>query len=427
MVIPWNMLAKFAVGYNDALCSTYTSVSAMNRSSIFNSLKEDRSIDDRDPLGELRRLILEVEAPRQLLSSNIKLDPLRTLQQFHNRQATDPRDKVFGLLGLLKEMPIQPDYNMGVGEVFTQVSTNVLVQSQSLDLLAGHRSSKQSELASWCSNWADTCGAQEWQRLICLRHYRASRDLQGHVRLHHTNSGPVLEVEAKAVARIRWTVSTSAPEDGASRFKAIHEQWKQEMHGWSSSDAFWRSLCGDMLFTGEGQGPAGAFKRAIGQDSSRYQSWIQDDRAKQNRKSSVYGEAFAKSYIPPEHVTRARNEFYYAMETMTAGRRMFITTKGQIGIGPAACQEGDIIAVIKGSRVPLVLRVDLKYATCTGEDVVGLIPSTGPRRSSAFACRSKHLSRRLVGDAYVSGIMDGEAVPSAKDGRVSSFEPLYIL
>jgi hypothetical protein len=61
-------------------------------------------------------------------------------------------------------------------------------------------------------------------------------------------------------------------------------------------------------------------------------------------------------------------------------RRPFVTTKGYLGLGPDDIKAGDVIAPVMGSQVPFVLRevVDGKY--------------------------------QIVGEAYVDGIMDGEAM-----------------
>lgn len=61
-------------------------------------------------------------------------------------------------------------------------------------------------------------------------------------------------------------------------------------------------------------------------------------------------------------------------------RRPFVTTKGYLGLGPDDIKAGDVIALVMRSQVPFVLReiADGKY--------------------------------KLIGEAYVDGIMDGEAV-----------------
>lgn len=61
-------------------------------------------------------------------------------------------------------------------------------------------------------------------------------------------------------------------------------------------------------------------------------------------------------------------------------RRFFVTQAGRIGIGPQVMKKDDLVAILHGSRVPIVLR----------------------------QCRHRY-SYFMVGQAYVDGIMFGEA------------------
>ncbi|KAK5680352.1 hypothetical protein LTS10_007279 [Elasticomyces elasticus] len=64
-------------------------------------------------------------------------------------------------------------------------------------------------------------------------------------------------------------------------------------------------------------------------------------------------------------------------------RRLFLTAAGRIGLGPRIARTGDIVAVLRGGDVPLILRpLDHEY--------------------------------QIIGEAYVSGIMRGEAVQEAQ-------------
>jgi len=72
------------------------------------------------------------------------------------------------------------------------------------------------------------------------------------------------------------------------------------------------------------------------------------------------------------------------------GRRLFRTNGNRLGIGSHAIREGDEVWVLAGAAVPMVLRRN-----------------------------SKRDERNLVGEAYIHGIMYGEAV---KNGIVSKIE-----
>lgn len=65
--------------------------------------------------------------------------------------------------------------------------------------------------------------------------------------------------------------------------------------------------------------------------------------------------------------------------TVTWGRMFIATRDGRISFVPKNSREGDVIAVLAGGRVPIVLRPENDHYT-------------------------------VIGDAYIHGIMDGEAV-----------------
>ncbi|PMD37306.1 hypothetical protein L207DRAFT_492715 [Hyaloscypha variabilis F] len=76
---------------------------------------------------------------------------------------------------------------------------------------------------------------------------------------------------------------------------------------------------------------------------------------------------------------------FVAESTLTT-RRLLVTDKGYIGVVDHKAQKGDIIVVLYGSSVPLILR---------------------PRNEGGFI---------LIGEAYVHGIMQGEAMEWLKNG-----------
>lgn len=61
---------------------------------------------------------------------------------------------------------------------------------------------------------------------------------------------------------------------------------------------------------------------------------------------------------------------------------MFVTSTGFLGLAPYGAREGDVVFVVRGIDVPLVLRAD-------GDDKA---------------------SYELIGDCYVQGVMEGEAL-----------------
>ena len=83
---------------------------------------------------------------------------------------------------------------------------------------------------------------------------------------------------------------------------------------------------------------------------------------------------------------RSGHEYLVPWRNAYAWRRLFRTQSGYLGIGPQSLQIGDVVSILPSSNVPFLLRQveDNRY--------------------------------RLIGDAYVHGIMHGEALESEEWG-----------
>jgi hypothetical protein len=75
-----------------------------------------------------------------------------------------------------------------------------------------------------------------------------------------------------------------------------------------------------------------------------------------------------------------------AIQVSAFGRTLFVIEKGFMGLGPDRIQKGDVVAVFHGAWTPFILRP-------FGEEF------------------------RLVGDCYISGLMDGEALQDGLEER----------
>lgn len=98
------------------------------------------------------------------------------------------------------------------------------------------------------------------------------------------------------------------------------------------------------------------------------------------------------SYSNAEKAQRA--ERYRASVAAVANqRKFFITKKKLIGLGPGALRQDDWVAIVPGSDVPFVLR------------------AVGDKDSAMGRTQFPKDARfQLVGECYVHGIMNGEAV-----------------
>ncbi|KAE9362635.1 hypothetical protein N431DRAFT_424407 [Stipitochalara longipes BDJ] len=133
---------------------------------------------------------------------------------------------------------------------------------------------------------------------------------------------------------------------------------KTYVGGGSWVDAFWRTMLGDLVMK---EFPIG---RAVNACLFEFKKFL---------------------------IYRTRSSIYQSLRDMVINQAFFITVDGYIGIGPPNSQVGDEVWVLFGGRVPFVLRPDGGGA---------FVPPKAVEAKVRF----------FIGDTYVHGIMDGEAV-----------------
>lgn len=92
------------------------------------------------------------------------------------------------------------------------------------------------------------------------------------------------------------------------------------------------------------------------------------------------------------------------------GRSFVVTKKGYIGVAPFKTRVGDKVAVLQGGTVPFVLR----ERSGAPEAKRGFDGAAGEAGSTKLRCE-------FVGEAFVLGIMEGQAVAQARREEVGVF------
>ncbi|MCJ1287260.1 hypothetical protein MMC26_006608 [Xylographa opegraphella] len=305
-------------------------------------------------------------------------------------QNADERDSVYGFLGLMNDniaSRIKPDYNMSVGNVFQDAATQLTRCSQSLILfsLTQYIAKESRSTPTWIPSWNALSGPEvleEWsnrsRRLIQHDHFSSCAE-------HNLKFEVVNKIISKLFGaqfdRVRSTGSDLAPCDPTSaEVLEIHQAWQllwnleadhdlRYVAGGNASEAYWRTLIND-IYKGIGE----SRRRCQIGDHKAYLEWIDE---LENSTTAYWDSDLA-------------NSFHISYSEACSGRRFFITKKGYFGIGPAELEEGDEIYILAGGKHPFALR-----------------PSLGPQPDTF----------ELVGDCYVHGIMDGEAVSDQSRSR----------
>jgi hypothetical protein len=307
--------------------------------------------------------------------------PLKLLMRWRYRKATDPRDKIYALLGLLPPEALPSarhcDYSIPLHALFRNVTLDLLREEQNLRPLiaASEMSHVTPHLPSWaidfaCSPCLGTRHAKWWRHSDRFSQFLACGEERLQMSLKEADKGirllGVYVDEVLDVANVYRAAESEEISDGEFR-KAIEDcNALLQKHiylgiscsgGDSFEQAFWRTMIGDLI----------TYERPVARAESHHKHDFDE--------FVQYG---------------THNVLYDALSGVLPNHAFFLTKMGYIGVGPPDTQVGDQVWILNGGRLPFVLREkESKKYTCNGS-----------------------LRFSLVGDAYVHGIMDGEFVHS---------------
>ncbi|KAK5697339.1 hypothetical protein LTR97_007476 [Elasticomyces elasticus] len=304
------------------------------------------------------------------------------------RQTTDPRDRVFGMLGLLGQLPdscrdashlLSPDYQKHVAEVQRDATRYIILEDNALNILALIDHSETSLALDACS-WAVRLvkgkkGSAEPNPLLWGQFHAANgRVVDPRLVLPDTgfDDPRVLSLLGMVSDVVIETGEVLAPEvyhsaETVERALCTVEELTSRRTTLSTEDMF-RVLVTDI----------GARREQLG--ARREQ--LTDSEAQQMAASWKS----CKDSRPPGPKNLRSHIGKFAWH-----RRVFTTAKGALGLGPALTVAGDLITVLDGGALPFVLR---------------------PEKSSY----------RVVGACYVHGIMHGTDVQGGEEGEKQIFD-----
>ncbi|KAJ8132135.1 hypothetical protein O1611_g1485 [Lasiodiplodia mahajangana] len=324
------------------------------------------------------------------------------------RKATDPRDQVYGLLGLVSEQTkddlLRPDYSLSVSKVYSRACCKIMQNSKNLQLLSyADRQTSVDSLPSWCHDFDasspfnpnpyywDFFSACSGERFSAELHHDAELHVVGYRLDIITDITEARTPESLSVASLsRWI-------DDSLRLALKKCVTKDEAYLHNPQihieEAFARTVIGDTVTCSDG-----STRRAVVDDIELFYRW--DEWVRGN--IPAHTRDWAARECPP-----AFHEISKSFLDRTQSRKLFITEDGRMGTGVATVfgQEkqvlvGDHVFLLQGSNLPVILR---PLMSNSDEEI--------PAESSATAAVSSTPRYAFVGTAYIHGIMDGEACP----------------
>jgi hypothetical protein len=268
---------------------------------------------------------------RRLLGSRLS----SLLWNTWDREATDPRDKVFAILGLVVDNHkclLSPDYSLSMVDVYTAATLDIIRHEESLDiLLAANGLDRSNGLPSWVPDWRSTANTRRpglfvnRSRLSTLYFGRSMDQVRVHGHGYNACSSlkPVYAFDNCSNA----LQVSGMPIDVVSEVDETHREDVTE------EDALERA--------------SALFKKARGKVN------LSKSRLEELRTVLCAG--------PLEPTAKG------VMENILRRRRFFMTQERRLAIGPAQMTEGDIVCLIAGCNFPIVLRAEGENYILIGE------------------------------------------------------------
>jgi hypothetical protein len=430
--------STFCENFAGAILQALADTTPLNRSS-----SGMNSLDVWSTAYNVHRLI-------SLKASDADLETVLDLAR--KSKVKDPRDKVYGLLGLLPKpisALIEPNYSKTKEEVYVEFATIMLRHCSRLDaLLSWCEFKEQGNLPTWVPDWNIPF---KRYHLRWFRNRVAGADMQPIWSISRDGMelcckglqiGEVDCVGVPSSQKLPYrtvTLSNPEPDHNGTHFGQYKDRAGLKCalfrtlfhaHGMGKPNGDftniywidWDELVGPDPWDHQIEGfwTFGMPKLTRSDDANATNSWRLFDRFRQtNAHFSIFGLMF-KDFFPNMRSYRrhavdgARSAFdedgwrhsphemttdhAYNMRLATVGfdgRKLITTKNGFLGLAPDETQHGDTIAVLYGCNYPIVLR----------------------RSGNGF---------RYVGECYVDGLMDGEAVAAQTWGEYQE-ETIVIL
>lgn len=322
--------------------------------------------------------------PGSLQTWNFEL--LQLLLLHRRKLCADPRDKVYGLLGILtlnerSQFPV--DYNTSIREVYVDVVDYYLTKTRKLDVLCAaiHYPISQGNknLPSWTPDWSNSSEVTPMWYMARICPFNASKNTLA--RFKFLQRRTILEISGLSLDEISVCGAHLGPPISRDTVIMTLFEWRLRFLRLYQNDvpaheAFCRALC-------------------LGQESSQWtpQEWMAKvhftlTSLLQERYSALELDSQLKHYATGSIVMSDEFRDLIIEDTLLkylAGRRFSSTKSGLICIGSGLTAVGDIIVVPLGCSTPVILR----------------------KLKDGY---------RFIGDVYVDGYMYGKAIDELESG-----------
>lgn len=284
-------------------------------------------------------------------------------EDFRALQATDARDKVYGILGLWRPgenyVPLEVDYAKPVSQVYTDVVLHDISSREDLFTLrfvdhdVDYEFDPNDSFPSWVPRWDR---GEPWQFGWLDKSPLTATQFKAEVPDRELAHSGILSVKGVLFDRIAWT--TDILEHGAlslyrnqsvqNRFVKLYKEATGELNSEFSHHVSFIELASTMTW-----GLIKIGDDSLDKDFDAPDAWL-DISDIDTDTGSAFLENFLR-FMDSDNPDGNGDEYKRLMRCKD--HRLFRTVRGHLGIGRRNLREGDCVTVLHGGRVPHILRL----------------------------------------------------------------------
>jgi hypothetical protein len=316
----------------------------------------------------------------------------RLLDLVRRADATDKKDKVYSILGLLDpavSADVIPDYSLSERQVYTDFMISVVGNSGKLDQIMFGGIPTKEGWPSWVPDWRLPFGRHH---IRYLRSRQASGNLPAKFQfLKKGRDGELLACSGFQVDTVDGVAAEPSPRSYPTQSRNASNRYSSRI-----SEALQQTLLmdhpgatGKLLL--EVPWISGCDTDSSPANSRSTLKWLQLSQSsyfrkfhefrKHNEKFCIGGQSF-RFFFPQsgmKSVDIAITLRCMRLALLSLEQRALITTRtGYLGLAPIAVRQGDVVAIMLGCKCPMVLR---------------------PYSDNLY---------HVIGECYIHGLMDGE-------------------
>lgn len=334
------------------------------------------------------------------------------LARFRETNATDPRDKIYGLLGLASDgLDVCVDYNKSVPEVYVDFFQTFVNTTKDLDLICQNpwgvprAEARRRGLPSWCPDFSK--GGEETLLFAQRSIFSAGRK---NCKVPCTiSNGTHLKLDGISLGHLPKASENNA-EYGVlllpSPTDLVRESCPAELQdesgarpaiyaatGESLFDAYWRTLIVDCyMYPTQRLTP-----ELLESHRATFHDWrktwhIGDEELEEE--DDIWVTRIVRTHTRIIERAGPKMPNITALRTMSFNRRFAVTDTGFYCLAPLETEGGDEVVILDGGKVPMVIR-PVKDRSEDGESCY-----------------------EVIGTAYVHGFMDGQAARWVERGEL---------